>query len=79
MYEILLKNLQDNLGKAIWVVVPGGLISGEKLEIPHEGIILLHNAIYYTGSTRLAISAADVFIEHISAFGMGAPIFNRLN
>lgn len=78
MNETLLEVLRSHENEIIWVLVPGGLLSG-KLEIPEQDIITLHAATYYAGSARLAVSAADVLIEQISAYGLGAPVLARPN
>lgn len=73
MNETLLECLGEHQNEIIWVAIPGGVLSGSLL-LAENGIVTLHEAIYYTGSTRLGVDAADVLIDRISAYGLGAPV-----
>lgn len=71
--EFLRQNL-DNGDNLIWLIIPGGLISGILVSFDaEERTIVLDDAVYYSGTVERNISYATIQLNQIIGWGLGNP------
>ncbi|NTV46890.1 MAG: hypothetical protein HGB11_10315 [Chlorobiales bacterium] len=70
----LVEFVDANLNETIWLITPGGLISGKLHDIDKKAHTLgLINAFHHFGSVKNSLGDIHVNADQVSAWGMDEP------